>query len=259
MPSNLTYKLTPAGRTEAASGSRKLGATVGKLLHAAGDGATFEDIWKAVPQATEARLRDVLQKLAARGLVEAVYTDLTASDLDITRYFSRPVVEPTLIQRRDAERHTIRGMRALKDAGYFVKIVNRPGKRIPPRHGGKHVVLIIDGDEQNTMIVARALLVAGFDTRSAARRKDIIAALNRQPPADVIVMDAALPDVIGLELLGRLCQHPVYKDVPVIVMASRVGHDDVMAALAYGARGYLSKPFRPEVMLETVRAVLGLL
>jgi DNA-binding response OmpR family regulator len=71
-------------------------------------------------------------------------------------------------------------------------------------------------------------------------------------------MDVALPDVIGLELLGRLRAHPVYKEVPTIVMTAKVEHEDVVAALAYGASGYLTKPFKPETLLESVKAVLGL-
>jgi two-component system chemotaxis response regulator CheY len=71
-------------------------------------------------------------------------------------------------------------------------------------------------------------------------------------------MDVTLPDVIGLELLGRLRAHPVYKEVPIIVMTTKVEHDDIVAALAYGATGYMTKPFKPEALLESVKAVLGL-
>ncbi|MCC7487143.1 MAG: response regulator [Burkholderiales bacterium] len=258
MPSNLVYKLTDRGRAEMSAKASRLSATVRALLNTVGEGASFEEIWTTVPQVVEGKLRDVLQKLVARGMLEAVYSDLTASDLDITRFFNRAVVEPTMMQKREAERATIRGMRTLQQAGYFVKIVNRSAKRIPPHSGDKHSVLVVDPDENNTMLVARALLVAGFDTRTAARRQDIIAELNTPPPVDAIAMDVALPDVIGLELLGRLRAHPVYRDVPVIVMTSKVEHDDIVAALAYGASGYLTKPFKPETLLESVKAVLGL-
>jgi len=67
-----------------------------------------------------------------------------------------------------------------------------------------------------------------------------------------------LPDVIGLELLGRLREHPVYKSVPVIVMTAKVEHDDVVAALAYGASGYMTKPFKPEALVDSISATLGL-
>ena len=150
------------------------------------------------------------------------------------------------------------GMPALERSGYLVNIMSRPGKPIPPNSGDKHTALIIDPDEPSTMVMARTLVLAGFDTRSAAKRHEIVAQLNRQPPVDVIAMDVALPDVIGLELLGRLRAHPIYKAVPIVVMASNVEHDDIVAALAYGASGYMSKPFRPEALLDGIKAVLGL-
>jgi DNA-binding response OmpR family regulator len=71
-------------------------------------------------------------------------------------------------------------------------------------------------------------------------------------------MDMVLPDVAGLELLGRLRQHPTYKSVPIIVMTAKVEHVDVVATLAYGASGYMTKPFKPEALVDSVQAVLGL-
>jgi pilus assembly protein CpaE len=119
-------------------------------------------------------------------------------------------------------------------------------------------VLIIDADQANVLVVARALMLAKFETRAAARQDEIVEQLNKQPPADVIAMEMVLPDVIGLELLGRLREHPVYKTVPIIVMTAKTEHDDIVAALAYGASGYMTKPFKPEALVDSISATLGL-
>jgi pilus assembly protein CpaE len=154
---------------------------------------------------------------------------------------------------------TLSGIRASKRAGYFVHIINRSAKRVAPLAGGdRYTVLVIDSDQGNALVVTRALLLAKFETRAAARQDEIIEQLNKQPPADVIAMDMVLPDTIGLELLGRLREHPVYKSVPIIVMTAKAEHDDVVAALAYGASGYMTKPFKPEALVDSVQAVLGL-
>ena len=258
MTTTVTYRITDKGRAELAASTSMLSTTVKKLLGTVGEGSTFADLWTTVPQVMEGQLRDVVERLVAEGYLEAVEGDLTASDLDIARYFNRAVIEPTIVQKKEAEQQTIIGMRSLEQAGYFVKIVNRAGRRIPPHSGDKYIALIIDSDESSTMVIARTLLLAGFDARSAVKRNDIIAELNRQPRVDIIAMDVVLPDVIGLELLGRLRTHPVFKDVPIIIMTARVEHDDVVAALAYGASGYLTKPFKPEALLESINAVLGI-
>jgi CheY-like chemotaxis protein len=258
MTTSVTYRITKKGRTELAAATSMLSTTVRKLLESVGEGSTFPDLWTTVPQVMESQLRDVVDRLVAEGYLEAVEGDITASDLDIARYFNRAVIEPTIIQKKEAEQQTLVGMRSLEQAGYFVKIVNRSGRRIPPHSGDKYIALIIDSDEHSTMVIARTLLLAGFDTRAAAKRNEIIAELNRQPHVDVIAMDVVLPDVIGLELLGRLRAHPVFKDVPIIIMTAKVEHDDVVAALAYGASGYMTKPFKPEALLESMNAVLGI-
>jgi CheY-like chemotaxis protein len=258
MTTPITYRITDKGRAELMATASVLSATVRKLLESVGEGSTFSDIWTTMPQVMEGQLREVVDKLVAGGYLETVEGDLTASDLDIARYFNRAIIEPTIIQQKEAEQQTIIGMRSLEQAGYFVKIVNRAGRRIPPHSGDKYIALIIDADEASTMVIARTLLLAGFDARAAAKRNEIIAELNRHPHVDVIAMDVVLPDVIGLELLGRLRTHPVFKDVPIIIMTAKVEHDDVVAALAYGASGYMTKPFRPEALLESINAVLGI-
>jgi CheY-like chemotaxis protein len=258
MQTNLKYRLTDKGRTEAASNASMFDGAVRRMLDSANDGATLEQMSAAAPAALARSLPDLIQTLVANGFLEEQRPDIADPAYDVTPLLARPPVEPTPAERKEAERHTIMGLRSLKESGYFVKIVNRADKPIAPRQGNRHVVAIIDGDENNAMLVARALLLAGFEARSAATSEEIVATLNRKPPVDAIVMDVSLPDVLGLELLGNLRGHPFYRKVPVIVMANAVGHDDVLAALAYGARGYLSKPVRPDVMLESVKAVLGL-
>jgi len=251
------YSQTAKGKAELAAKSGKLSSSFKTLLGMIGARVTVIELTVKLPQVPEVKLRAALDQLAAEGYIEAQSPMAADNDLDFTRYFSRPVKEPTVQQKRQAEA-TLAGIRASKKPGYHVNIINRPAKRIEPCSGDKHTVLIIDGDEANALVLARALLLAKFDTRAATHRNEIIAELNKQPPPDAIAMDVVLPDVIGLELLGRIREHPTFKSVPVIVMTAKVTHDDVVAALAYGASGYMTKPFKPEALLDSVRAVLGL-
>ena len=221
---------------------------------------TLADIKSKLPQVPVDKITAALDALVKDGYLRrasALQAGAGADDLDFTRFINRPVKEPTLQQKRQAEA-TIAGIRAGKP-GYHVTIINRAAKRIPPQAGGdQHTVLIIDGEDANAMVVTRALLLAKFNTRAASKREEIIAELNKKPPPDAVAMDVVLPDVEGLELLGRLREHPVYKTIPIVVMTGKVEHEDVVKALAYGASGYLTKPLKPETLVEGVRAVLGL-
>lgn len=262
----MTDSFTPTakGKAELAAKPGTLSTGLKTLLGMIGDKATLAFLEIKLPQAPAAKITAALERLVTDGYLQRNVEAAPASkagadnDLDFTRFISRPVKEPTIQQKQQAQA-TLAGILTSKKAGFHVSIVNRSAKRIAPMAGGtQHTVLLIDADDANSLVMARALLLAKFDTRAAGKRDEIIAELNKKPPADVITMDVALPDVGGLELLGRLREHPIYKTTPIIVMTVTNERDDVVAALAYGASGYMSKPFKPEALLESVRAVLGL-
>ena len=153
---------------------------------------------------------------------------------------------------------TLSGARRLK-AGYQISILNRPGKPIAPRGGGgKHIVLVIDSHEAEALAAARALMQAGFDVRGAVTKAEIAAGLGKTPLPDLIVMDVDLADAVGLDVLGKLHEHPQFNATPIIVVTARAERDDIVAALAYGASGYLNKPVKPESLVRHVRDALGL-
>jgi CheY-like chemotaxis protein len=256
-----SFSRTPKGQAEFAAKPGKLTPGLKTLLGMVGENTTIPDLKAKLPQVPEDKLTAALGRLAADGYVQRVAQPErmhAESSLDFTRFINRPVKEPTLTQKRQAEA-TIASIRTSKTAGFQANILNRSAKRIAPHAGGdKHTILVIDADEANALIVTRALLLAKFDTRAAAKREEILQQLNKQPPADAIAMDINLPEVGGLELLGRLRDHPTFKTVPIVVMTAKVEHDDVVAALAYGANGFLTKPLKPEALVESVKAVLGL-
>lgn len=264
MTIGIAYAKTVKGMMEAKAKPGTLTPGL-KMLLGMIDRSTASDLQRKLPQVPADKLNAALDRLFVDGYIEiadsapaAAAPAATVAELDFTRFITRPVKEPTIQQRQQAEA-TLAGIRPSKKAGYHVSIINRSAKRIAPHAGGdKHTVLIIDSDNSNTLVVTRALLLAKFDTRAAVTQAEIVAQLNKQPPADVIAMDVVLPDVIGLELLGQLREHPVYKSVPIIVMTAKVEHDDVVAALSYGASGFMTKPFKPEALVESVQALLGL-
>ncbi|HXF67812.1 MAG TPA: response regulator [Burkholderiales bacterium] len=254
-----SFSQTAKGKAELSARPGRLAGGLKTLLAMVGEEVTIAELKIKLPQVPADKLAAALDHLVAQGYLQRNVPDAAPADndLDFTRYFNRPVKEPTLQQKRLAEA-TLAGLRGSRKPGYYVSIVNRPEQRLAPRSGEKYSVLLIDEDDAGTMLLARALLLAKFETRAAVKREEIIAELNRQPPPDAIAMEIVLPDVGGLELLGRIREHPVLKTVPVIVMTAKVEHDDVVAALAYGASGYMTKPFEPEKLVASVKAVLGL-
>ena len=80
-----------------------------------------------------------------------------------------------------------------------------------------------------------------------------IAEYNRTLP-DLVLMDITMPRMEGIEAVERIVrQHPDAR----IVMVSSVGYqDNILAALQKGAKHFVQKPVKPDVLYEVVRYVL---
>jgi len=71
---------------------------------------------------------------------------------------------------------------------------------------------------------------------------------------DIVLMDITMPQMEGIEAVERIVRvHPEAR----IVMVSSVGcQDNILAALQKGARHFVQKPVKPDVLYEIIRYVL---
>jgi len=256
MSEKVVYTQTAKGRDEISATPGTLGPNLKVLLGMFDGQSTVEELQKKLNKVPLDRLLAALDTLVKEGYIERSGSATASDDLDFAAYMNRPPPTPTAKQRQDAEQTTLTSMRALKKSGFFVNIIAQSSKRILPRSGDTYSILIIDADQANTLVLARALMLAKYNVRSACREAEILAALSKPPP-DLILMDVALPDLVGIEILAKLREHPVFKSVPVIVVTTQAQHDDVVAALVYGANGFMTKPVEPDTLLDSVKSVLG--
>lgn len=74
---------------------------------------------------------------------------------------------------------------------------------------------------------------------------------------DVILLDAMMPKMDGLDTCKRLKEDENLRDVPVIFLTARSQQDEVAAGLAAGAIGYLVKPFDPMGLADEILALVN--
>lgn len=72
----------------------------------------------------------------------------------------------------------------------------------------------------------------------------------------LILTDINMPDINGLELISFLRQHPVYKQVPILIISTESADEDRRRGLAIGANGYLTKPFTENDLVTLVQQLL---
>jgi CheY-like chemotaxis protein len=250
------YKPTAKGRAELAASPGHLGPNLKVLLGMFDGQSTVDQLLKKLKKVSLDQVLAARDKLVSNGYIELTPGTPERDDVDFATLMGRPVREPTVQQIREAEETTISGVRRLKRSGYFINILSRPTGHIAPRSGDTYSVLILDGDRSDVLVMARAMALARFDVRSASCVEDIMTQLDKSPP-DVIVMDLILPGLVGLEVLAKTREHSRLRKVPVIVVTAEAAQEDIISALVYGANGYMTKPVKPEALLDAVKTILG--
>ena len=72
---------------------------------------------------------------------------------------------------------------------------------------------------------------------------------------DIVLMDITMPQMEGIEAAEKIIrQHPDAR----VVMVSSVGYqENIVAALQKGAKHFVQKPVKPEVLYEVIKYVMG--
>jgi DNA-binding NtrC family response regulator len=113
-------------------------------------------------------------------------------------------------------------------------------------------ILVVDDDDaiRDTLYE----LFAGQYLCHTAETAEKALTLLRSEIYDVVLTDISMPGLSGLELLGHVVQN--YPSTPVIVISGISDQEHAQGLMKLGAFDYLLKPFRLEVVEESVsRAV----
>jgi two-component system response regulator MtrA len=113
------------------------------------------------------------------------------------------------------------------------------------------LVVVADDDEDILMLVRATLAGAGYEV-VLARDGSAALALLRERRAAAAVLDIAMPELDGLEVLTQLRADPATADLPVILLSARAQESDVARGYELGASRYIRKPFSPRELKAAV-------
>lgn len=113
-------------------------------------------------------------------------------------------------------------------------------------------VLVVDDDDDLRTVLRGVFERADFSVLTAASGRQALRTLFERK-VDLVVLDLGLPDLDGIEVLGRIRE---MTDIPVLLLTARTQEQDKVAGLMSGADDYLTKPFGNR---ELVARSLGLL
>jgi diguanylate cyclase (GGDEF)-like protein len=126
----------------------------------------------------------------------------------------------------------------------------------PSEIGMRQSLLLVDDDASSVQVLAQMLRGLG-ELRFALSGEDALRLVHESPP-DLVLIDAEMPGLSGLEVCAALHADPMLADVPVIIVT---GHTEVaaeVAGFAAGAADFIRKPPVAEVVVARVRTQLRL-
>ena len=120
-------------------------------------------------------------------------------------------------------------------------------------------ILIIDDSSTMRKIVNRSLRQAGLEFDNVLEAGDGQAALDilAGEAPDVILSDINMPVMDGLEFLKAKKDNPAIKDIPVVMVTTEGGSQDMVdRSMELGAKGCVKKPFTPDQVNEVLGPLL---
>jgi two-component system NtrC family response regulator len=114
-------------------------------------------------------------------------------------------------------------------------------------------ILIVD-DEKNYLLVLEALLVdAGYEVITSGSATEALE-IAMSHDLDLVITDMRMPGLDGMEFLAQLRSRQ--PDLPVIMMTAYATVEKAVEAMKRGAFDYITKPFKNEELILTIRKAI---
>jgi len=122
------------------------------------------------------------------------------------------------------------------------------------RRGTCMKVAILDDDPDMRAAVGGLLGARGFLCTGFGGGRALLRALHRDS-FDLFVVDWNLPDLSGINVIEWI-RNQFGTQPPILLLTSRDSEEDTVAGLKAGADDFVSKPFRPAVLMARLEALV---
>ena len=115
----------------------------------------------------------------------------------------------------------------------------------------RRFAMVVDDSITVRRVTQRLLERNGMRVLTARDGMDAVALLQDNIP-DIILLDIEMPRMDGYEVAAHVRNDPRLKDVPIIMITSRVGEKHRARAIELGVDDYLGKPYQEAQLLEAI-------
>lgn len=118
------------------------------------------------------------------------------------------------------------------------------------------ILVVDDSRVMREMVIACLRAESDLDFAQASSGLEAIERLSLRPCA-LMVLDLNMPDVNGYEVIQFARGQDRLRALPIVVLTTRGDEGSRSKAIELGASDFLTKPFAPDVILQTVRTLLA--
>ena len=118
-------------------------------------------------------------------------------------------------------------------------------------------VLIVDDSKTVRNLVAFILKAEGIKVTTAEDGLDGLEKLYSMPEVDLILTDINMPRMDGFSFIIAVREQDAYKDIPIIILSTEGGEEDIQKGIRLGANLYMVKPAQPEKIVRNIKMLLG--
>jgi two-component system chemotaxis response regulator CheY len=113
-------------------------------------------------------------------------------------------------------------------------------------------IMIVDDSASVRQVVGLTLRGAGYTVIEGTNGKDALSKLGGGK-IHLIISDVNMPEMDGIAFLKAVKALPAYRFTPILMLTTESGDDKKREGQAAGAKAWMVKPFKPDVLLSAVQ------
>jgi chemosensory pili system protein ChpA (sensor histidine kinase/response regulator) len=131
----------------------------------------------------------------------------------------------------------------------------RPSVDVRDRVDRRTFALVVDDSITVRRVTQRLLERNGMRVMTAKDGADAIQIMQEHVP-DVILLDIEMPRMDGYEVAAAVRGDPRLREVPIVMITSRVGEKHRARAIELGVDDYLGKPYQENQLLDAIEPLV---
>lgn len=117
-------------------------------------------------------------------------------------------------------------------------------------------ILIADDELRLRKVVSLHLKKNGYEVHEANNGQQAVDMAEDVNP-DIFILDIMMPELDGLSACKQLRKKAIFSETPIILLTAKASADDIKEGEDAGATEYITKPFSPKLLIETIERILS--